>query len=45
MILTIWIHRCVVETENHLGGYGKVGYHRRLQMGIVGVHDPEKERD
>lgn len=33
---------CVVEGD-HLGGYGTIGYHRRLRMGIVGVEQPEKD--
>ena len=44
MKLTIGMNRCVLETEEHLGGYGKVGFHRRLRMGLVGVDDLEKER-
>ena len=44
-MLTIGIYRCVTENEEHLGGYGKVGFHRRLQMGLVGVKSPQKERD
>ena len=45
MMLTTWIIRCVVENDVHLGGYGKVGFHRRLRMGLVGVQNPEKQRD
>ena len=45
MILTAKIIRCVTENKAHLGGYGKVGFYRRLCMGLVGVANLDHERD